>query len=163
MQSPNYMSNEYLEQSLARLVEATGQTAEVLVINGQKLWWRFIRESPNLYIRKKAQKGAQRDLYELDALVRLSLSSLGEEKAAESFNQEGFFVCKEDDKKVPWQKVRVVISNTNPDDVCFDRGGNQNSIRRFVIILNRGLGGPTVMLSIAEAALIKPEAHFLWF
>ena len=141
----------YLETSLKNLVAATGQSAEILTVKGNYLFWHNKQESPDLQIQIKAQSGFKRRIYELDAPSRLYLKSLGTEKAAQNFGKDKFFDTAY--KKRTWEEAVKIWEKENIDNITLDLDGNKNGVRRYATLIYDKHKNFLFILSVAEAAI----------
>ncbi len=147
---PAYLDSA-LNDSLERLVKNTGQSAEIITVKGDKLFWYNKKEPENMQIRINARAGFKRSIYELDAPSRLYLKSLREKQAAECFSTDAFYDI--DYKGCSWSEAVGIWSVENINQVTYDKHGNSNGVRRYAALVNDETGGFLFILSVAEAAI----------
>jgi len=147
---PAYLDS-VLDESLERLVENSGQSAEIITVKGDKLFWHNKKEAANMQIRISAHAGFKRSIYELDAPSRIYLKSLGEEQTADRFSTDGFYDI--DYKKCSWSEAAAIWNAENIKKVTYDRHGNGNGVRRYAALVCDKVGDFLFILSVAEAAV----------
>ena len=141
-----------LDQVLERLVQQSGLTVEVLTVRMPDLYWFDKHAHPALQVRVVAEPGMTRTLYELDAPSRLYLAVCGVQFVQEEL-LPGFFHQGPQKRRLSTDEALSLISETDPGDVVFDREGNLNGIRRYVVAISAPDGSFRYLLSIAEPAL----------
>jgi DNA-binding IclR family transcriptional regulator len=144
---------ELVEEILKRLVTESGQSAEILTVNGKMLYWYDVLAYEEQGIRAAAQVGFKRTLYELDAPARLFHRHRGIDKTAASFDQSSFYTALPVYTDVSWEKARTLIEAGSVDGVEYDLSGNRNSMRRFVTLIQSPAGEFLYLLSLVEPAL----------
>ena len=140
----------YLKESLKNLVATTEQSAEILTVKENCLFWHNKKESPDLQIQIKAQQGHKRRIYELDAPSRLYLKYLGAEKVAENFGKDKFFDTLY--KNCSWKEAVKIWEKEKVDDITLDLDGNGNGVRRYATLICDKHQNFLFILSVAEAA-----------
>lgn len=147
---PAYLDS-ILNESLEHLVKKTGQSAEIITVKGDKLFWHNKQEAANMQIRINAHIGFKRSIYELDAPTRIYLKLLGAKQAAERFSTDAFHDIFY--KKCSWKQATAIWSVENTDKVTYDRYGNSNGVRRYAALVTDKAGNFLFILSVAEAAV----------
>ncbi len=141
-----------LDQVLQELAKESGLTVEVLTIRTPDLYWFDKRAHPALQVRVVAEPGTTRTLYELDAPSRVYLSARGLQFVQEEL-LPGFFHQGPQKRRLSEPEALRIIRETDSHDVVFDREGNLNGIRRYVVAIRSPEGAFRYLLSIAEPAL----------
>jgi len=140
-----------LDRSIGHLVEKTGQSAEVLTVKGDKLFWHNKKEAADMQIRINAKTGFKRTIYELDAPVRLYLKSLGGKLVRKLFKTGAFYNIEY--KKCSIGRAESIWEAEDIDKVTYDRHGNSNGVRRYAALVNDKTGNFLFILAVAEAAV----------
>ncbi|HEX67873.1 MAG TPA: HTH domain-containing protein [bacterium] len=142
---------------LDELLQASGQTVEILTPRGKYLYWIEHREPPSLPIRIVAKQGFRRTLYELDAPSRVCLRNYPVEFIEEFFDRNAFYTTGKVYRRLSWEDAKKLIYSSA--DIEFDEEGNANMVRRIAGALKRGeeLVG---IVAIAEPAFSMPRTHF---
>lgn len=143
--------DDALNETLERLVKKTGQSAEIITVKGDKLFWHNKKAAADMQIKISAETGFKRSIYELDAPSRLYLKSLGKKQAEERLLINNFYDI--DYKKCSWNKARSIWSAENIDKVTYDKHGNSNGVRRYAALVSDEIGDFLFILSVAEAAV----------
>ncbi|MDB6454165.1 helix-turn-helix domain-containing protein [Falsirhodobacter sp. 20TX0035] len=154
------MSADYAEDLQRTLQNLTGRTqaaAEAIVIAGHELLWHSRSVHPNPQVTIWAREGFRRSLFEFDALSRLYLSTLAEDRLDEGFFIGGFFdTSKQAGKRqISWLEANEVadaVRATRGETFACDAEGNHFGIRRFATVVRDSKGMVLHLLSVAESA-----------
>lgn len=146
-----------LDESIGRLVEKTGQSAEIITVKGDQLFWHNKKEAADMQIRLNANIGFRRSIYELDAPSRLYLKSLGTERINKLFKADAFYDIAY--KKCTASKAKSIWNAENIDEVIYDRHGNSNGVRRYAGLVNDKNGNFLLLLTVAEAAVPRNNTN----
>ena len=142
-----------ISQSLEKLVCKTGQSAEIITVKGENLYWHNKKEAEDNQIKIAAYPGFKRSIYELDAPVRLFLKLTGEKQAGKIYRKNKFYDVEY--RKCTWQNAVKIFENEKTSEVIYDRHGNSNGIRRYAALITDKNGSFMFILSIAEAATMR--------
>lgn len=100
--------------------------------------------------------GFRRGLLEFDALSRLYLSTLSEEKLTRDFDMIGFFdtgcATGREIRWLPGEDVTAQIAQTRGKDFACDAVANHVGIRRFATLVRTPRSGFLHLLSLADNA-----------
>ncbi|MFP8967755.1 helix-turn-helix domain-containing protein [Pokkaliibacter sp. CJK22405] len=150
-----------LEWALEEIVDATEQSAEVLLYENKQLVWHAKREHSEMAIKLRAHKGFRRTIHELDAPSRLFLSAYGWNHIVQHLETDAFFTTGLERTFLKALETRQLIDRVDPDQVAFDEVGNVRGVRRFAKLVRDVQGRPLHLLCIAEPAIPKldMQAH----
>ncbi len=147
---PGWLDSE-LSKVLQRLCDSTGQSAEIITVKGDSLFWYDKLEPPEMPIRISAKPGFKRQIYELDAPSRCYLNYIGASHVAEKYDTEKFYNVEY--KSQSWSEAVEIFSADSADSIRYDRHGNSNGIRRYAALVTDQNDNFCFILSIAEAAV----------
>jgi DNA-binding IclR family transcriptional regulator len=149
--------HRHLESVLREIATETGQSGEIITINGKNLYWYDKAESRQLPLKIAAYPGFRRSLYELDAPARLYLKHLSIDTVSQQFDTTGFYTAAPAYSSVSWEEATAIIEPVDPKEIEYDLEGNRNGIRRFCVLVESKSGEFQYILAIAEAALRIPD------
>lgn len=144
---------EVLEQAAAE----SGQSAEILSVQDEQLYWHEKTTAASQKIRIAAEAGFRRTLYELDAPSRLYLHCIGIDAVEQQFNTDRFYLSGPEYRRIAWEEARRCIEDTEIRKIAFDYEGNSNGVRRFAGLFRagteKGKEQLICIICIAEAAI----------
>ena len=163
------MSEPYLaklDQTINRLTEQLGVSAEVVVVAGHELLWHSRTEHPDPRVLIRANVGFRRSLYELDALSQLYLSRLDWADIQSRFYIDGFFKTSRhwghETHQIPPAIVHDQLYAMKNDYFAADLEGNHMGIRRFATVIEDPTGQFLHLLTLAEpVSTIDDEAIYV--
>ncbi len=149
-----------IEKTVDELVQATGQSAEIITVGGNFIYWYYKKEPPNLPVRINAKTGFTRSIYELDAPSRVYLNLIGPERAGKKYDTKCFYDVSY--QKCDWKTAVEIFTAETGNIVAYDVQGNSNGIRRYATVITKPNGKFEFILAIAEPALPRTstEAHY---
>ncbi len=158
------MSEQYLaklDQTMRKLSEELGVSAEIVVIAGHELLWHSKTDYPDAGVVIRAQVGFRRSLYELDVLSQLYLSRLSWDEIEAKFFTDGFY----DTLRIPGRQppvlakkaVKATLDHMRDQFFAADLEGNHVGIRRFATVIQDPDQKFLHLLALAEPAT-KPHA-----
>jgi DNA-binding IclR family transcriptional regulator len=149
-----------LEATVAELIEKLGESAEIITIDRDNLFWLHKAEAPGLAVKINARNGYRRTIYELDAPSRIYLKYLGRQKAVSQFDISRFYDVEY--KSCTWAQACDIFEAENLDEVTYDKKGNLNGVRRYAVVVTDHDDKFEFMLSVAEAAIPRnsTQEHF---
>lgn len=149
------MSAGYLEKLDTIIDEITDTLqvySETVVVTGQDLFWHSMAKPKAQLSSIRAKAGFRRPLYELDAMSRLYLGSVGWEYVDYHFNSRSFHDNGPGLAPYSSERARELIEGAAGKDFDFDWEGNRVGLRRFALAINDFDGKFLHFLTIAEPA-----------
>ncbi len=147
---PGWLDSE-LSKVLKRLCDSTGQSAEIITVKGDSLFWYDKLEPPEMAIRINAKPGFKRQIYELDAPSRCYLNYIGADRVAKKYDTKAFYDVEY--KPQSWNEAVEIFSADTVDSIRHDKHGNSNGVRRYAALVTDKNDKFCFILSIAEAAV----------
>jgi DNA-binding IclR family transcriptional regulator len=150
------MSESYLSVLSDLMNDITAEhnvSVEAVVVTGFDLLWHSRTQLPDANVAIRAARGFRRSLYELDAMSRLYLGSLGWDEVSYKYFTGGFFQTGLEMRSLAPSEARRVIEDAAADNFAMDFDGNHVGVRRFSTIVEDESGKFLHLLSIAEAAV----------
>lgn len=154
------LAPERLTTACARISDTLNSAAEVIVLQGQNLFWHLVRQHPMQAIRPRAHKGYVRETRELDSITRLALAHCPVDFVEQHWDTTAFYDVGVAHEPVAWDRVREILAGVDRGGMQFDLEGNAKGVRRFCVAVRDG-ARIACLLTVAEAAtpLRETPAH----
>ncbi len=152
------LSAERLTEACARLSDTLQSASEIIVLQGQSLFWHLVRQHPAQAIRLRAHTGYVRESRELDSITRMALAHCPVEFITRHWDTSAFYDVGVTYRPVAWDEARERLTQVDRDGMQFDLEGNAKGVRRFCVAVRDG-ARIACLLTVAEAATpLRDEA-----